>query len=221
MPGTPYHGRVFRNVRCLAATGMLPVAGLLAALTLLGACGEPPQPSLTAPPRPPGSGSVSASGYPSGIVPTMPATVPTTGLPAYPTAGMPTTYPAYPTYPTYPTSTTTPPATATSPTRTGPPPAPKCTKGPSAQQVLAAVKNRPGVPTADLKIIAGPYCAGTWQFSTVEIAAADAEDKYEPLQVVSNGKPETLKVIEAGTDVCSVKIQNEAPPGIRVRACGA
>jgi hypothetical protein len=204
---------VFRNVRRFAATRILVVVGVLTALTLLGACGEPPQPPLTAPPEAPGGGSASASANPSAILPTMPPnTLPTGGvLPTYPTAGLPT----------YPTSTTTPPPTTTSPTTPGPSPAAKCTSGPTAAQVIAVVKERPGIPEAELKVIDGPFCSGTWQFSIVEIAAADAEDEYEPLQVVSNGTPASLKVIEAGTDVCSLKVQNEAPPGIRVRACGA
>lgn len=206
---TPYHGRVLHHARRCAATRVLPVAGVLTALTLLAACGEPPQPSLTAPPEAPGTVSMpAASGYPPVGIATA---LPTAPVPTYPTAGLPT----------YPTATTTPPTTATT-TPPGPSPAPRCTSGPTAQQVLAVVKNRPGIPeAADLKVIDGPFCAGSWQFSVLEIAATDAEDEYEPLLVVSKGAPATLKVIEAGADVCSVKIQNETPAGIRVRACGA
>lgn len=211
MPETPYHKHVSRTVPSLAATRVLPVVGVLTAVIVLGACGEPPQPPLTAPPEAPGNGSASVSAYPSGLLPAMPTTLPTAGLPTYPTPGLPT----------YPRPTTTPPATTTSPTTPGTSPAARCTSGPTAQQVIAEVKKRPGIPDAELKVIDGPFCSGTWQFSIVEIAAADAEDKYEPLQVVSNGAAASLKVIEAGTDVCSVKVQNEAPPGIRVRACGA
>lgn len=209
MPRKSYHGRVSHDARRRAATRLLPVAGVLTALTLLAACGEPPQPALTAPPEAPGTASVSASAYPPVGFPT---TLPTAPVPTYPTAGLPT----------YPTATTTPPTTATTTTPPGPSPAAKCTSGPTAQQVLTVVKNRPGIPEgADLKVIDGPFCAGSWQFSVLEIAAADAEDEYEPLLVVSKGAPATLKVIEAGADVCSVKIQTETPPGIRVRACGA
>jgi hypothetical protein len=205
-------GRVPRNARCPAAARVLPLA--LMTSTLLVACGAPPEPALTAPPGVPGFPSLSGSAYPispTGL-PTGPvATYPTAGLPAYPTP----TYPAYPTA----TSTTTPPATATT---TPPPSAPKCTSGPTAAQMIAAVKQRPGIPAdAELKVIDGPYCAGTWQFTVVEVAAADAEDQVEPLSVVSNGAPAAVKVIEAGADVCSLKVRSEAPPGIRVRACGS
>jgi hypothetical protein len=144
------------------------------------------------------------------VLPTVP---PTAGQPTYP----PPTYPTYPAYPTY----TTPPTVTTPPTTAGPSPAPRCGSTPTRAQVLAAVKGRPGVPTADLKVTDGPFCSGTWQFTIVQIAEADANSSDEPLLVVSNGRLATLKVIEAGTDVCSVKVREEAPAGIRVRACGA
>jgi hypothetical protein len=208
MPRRPYHGRVLRNVSRFRI-GALPVLGVL---TMLAACGEPPTPSLTAPPEAPGGGSASASAYPSGLVPIVPTTLPTATVPTYPTAPVPT----------YPVATTTrpPTTTTTSPRTPGPPPAPKCTNGPTGQQVLAVVKDRPGIPDNELKVIEGPFCAGEWQFAVVEIVPGASEEKVEPLLVVTNGKPATLKVIEAGTDVCSVKVRNEAPTGIRVRACG-
>lgn len=201
-----------------ARGGVLPVAGVLAALTLtlLAACGEPPAPPLTAPPEEPGNGSAPASALPpSGVMPGLPPTMPPVVPTTYPPAGP--VYPTYPAFPTYPAATT--PPTTTSPTP-APSPAPRCGSGPTKEQVLTAVKGRPGVPAADLKVIDGPFCSGTWQFTVVQIAQADA-DSAEPLLVVTKGKPPTIQVIEAGTDVCSVKVRNEAPTGIRVWACGA
>src|SRR4051794_21929695 len=101
----------------------LSIAGVIAALALLGACGEPPAPPLTAPPEEPGNASSAASAPPpSGAVPGLPATVPAPGLP---TAGATTYPPVYPAYPTYPTNTTPPTtATTTSPATPGPSPAP-------------------------------------------------------------------------------------------------
>jgi hypothetical protein len=197
-----------------------PVLGVLvlAALVLLGGCGAPPEPALTAPPQAPGGSPgllSSGPGYPPLGVPTALPT-PTSTLPpvVLPTA-------TYPTYPTYPTRTTRPTtAPTTSPATPGPTPAPKCTAGPSAQQVIAVVKVRPGIPDREIKIDEGPFCAGTWQYSVLEIVATGSEEKYEPLLAVTNGQPAQLKAIEAGTDVCSLKVKNEAPPGIRVRACG-
>lgn len=229
MPGTPYHGRMFRNADRRATVRALPapttpafrapaLRGLaLAVLVTLGGCGAPPEPALTAPPQTPGGGSgLPASGlsYPP---PSLPTTLPT---PTLPPLGLPTA--TYPTYPTYPTTTTRPTtAPTTSPATPGPTPAPKCTSGPSAQQIIAVVKPRPGIPDRELKVIDGPFCAGTWQYAVLEIVATGSEDKYEPLLVVTNGQPAQLKAIEAGTDVCSLKVRNEAPPGVRVRACGA
>ncbi|AGL21640.1 hypothetical protein L083_8130 [Actinoplanes sp. N902-109] len=205
-------------------------AGVLAGVVLvLGACGAPPTPPQSAPPPPTGSPSLDASpalvpslppiaptvpGGPTGVVPTYPGVVPTYPgvVPTYPGV-VPTTR-----YPPPVTRTTTPPTTpATSP----PPGAPRCTNGPTAAQVIAAVQGTAGIPDDPLKVIDGPYCSGSWQFSVVEIAEKDAEDSDEELAVVTTGKPATLTLIEAGTDVCSTKVQSDAPTGIRVRACGA
>jgi hypothetical protein len=66
------------------------------------------------------------------------------------------------------------------------------------------VKGKPGIPDSELAVHAGPYCSGSWQFTELELA----------------GKPAALTVVEAGADVCSDRVQHDAPPGIRVRACG-
>ena len=197
---------------------MLPVAGCA---VLLAGCGSPPQPLPTAPPR-------TASGGPAGSG--MPSAGP--ALPSYPAGGLPgagslpgTLPPGLATYPTYPVPTvttrpTTAPTTRPTPSRSTPPPAPRCTGGPTAQQVLDLVKNRPGIPQATLTVTEGPYCAGTWQFTIVGIAG-QSDDDVEPLLVVSTGRPSALSLLEAGTDVCTDRVERDAPPGIRVRACGS
>ncbi len=219
-PRTTYHERVLRDVRRRAARRLLP---FVAALTALAACGEPPAPPASSPPEPAGSSSAgaSASAYAPGVVPTVPTTLPPAGLPTagLPTGGVPPAYTPYTPF-TPPATTGATPATTT-PRTPGPPGAPKCTAGPSAAQVIAVVKGTPGIPDRELKVIDGPFCSGTWQIATVEIVARDAEQKYEPLFVVTTGKPSTLRLVEAGTDVCSQQVQNDAPAGIRVRACGA
>jgi hypothetical protein len=177
---------------------LLPAVG---AVVVLAGCGTPPEPLPTAPPKTYGipSAPPSGSGYPSGVVPSYPP--PTGGFPAYPT----------PTYPAYPTATTPTPAATT-----GPPPAPNCTNGPTKAQVLAVVKDNPGIPpNTRLVVQGGPYCAGTWQFTTLGKPGAD------PLAVVTNGKPTALKLVELGQDVCSDHVQHAAPVGIRVWACGS
>jgi hypothetical protein len=202
---------VLRNVRY-----RLPVvAGLL---TLLAACGEPPAPPLTAPPGAspsPAGASGPVLPLPSGYTPVVP--LPTNGLP-------PATVP---TLPYVPPATLPPPVTTTPPRTTPPttrptstvPPAPKCTSGPTAAQMLAVLEDQPGLPDEELKVVSGPFCAGSWQFATVRIADADPK-KAEELFVVTTGPPTALEVIEAGTAVCSAEVQTRAPAGIRVRACG-
>jgi len=182
---------------------------VLAGCCVLAGCGEPPQPLPTAPPE--AHGVVpSDSAVPSFAAPTMPGLptggLPPGGLPTYPAGGLPT----------YPAVTTTPPTTPPSPT---PSPAAKCSSGPSGAQVLAVVKGKAGIPDAQLEVHAGPYCSGSWQFTELEIVGK-GDDEVDPLLVVTTGKPEALSLVEAGADVCSDRVQNEAPKGIRVRACG-
>ena len=184
-------------------------------LIMAAACGEPPQPLPTSPPFASPSG-VAGSGAPAGGYPTLAGTPP--GLP---TAGLPTgIMPTYPTYPTYPGQTTT---TTTTPTTKSPTPTPshaaKCTGEPTGAQILALIKGKPGIPTATLKVNAGPYCSGEWSFMTVEISGKDA-DQQDPLMVVATGKGATLGLVAAGSDVCNDPVQTSAPPGIRVLACG-
>jgi hypothetical protein len=101
----------------------------------------------------------------------------------------------------------------------GPPPAPLCTKGPSAAQVLAVIKDNPAIPeNTTLAVQTGPYCAGSWHYTTVGEAGVP---DVEPLAVVTSGKPASLKLVELGQDVCSDNVQRKAPVGIRVWACGS
>jgi len=186
---------------------LMPWLFASAMLAALAACGAPPQPLPTAPPK---ANDLPSSGA---AIPSLGASVP--GLPtgALPPGGLPTQ--PVGTFPTYPVITT-PPTTPASPT---PPPAPRCTSGPSGAQVLAVVKGKPGIPDKELEVRAGPYCSGSWQFTELELAGK-SEDEVEPLLVVTTGKPSALTVVEAGADVCSDRVQDDAPSGIRVRACG-
>jgi hypothetical protein len=81
------------------------------------------------------------------------------------------------------------------------------------------ITGKPGIPDVDLNVRAGPYCSGSWQFTELGIAGKDA-DEVESLLVVTIGPPDSLTLVEAGTDVCSSRVQADAPKGIRVRACG-
>ncbi|MET0424180.1 MAG: hypothetical protein ABW046_09910, partial [Actinoplanes sp.] len=171
--------------------------------------GTQPLPTLT-------GGVPGIPGYPTGGAP---------GIPGYPTGGVPG-IPGYPTggvpgYPTYPVPGATLPTTAPT-TRTATPTpahAARCTGQPTRAQILALIKGKPGMPNATLTVLDGPYCSGVWSFATVEVAGRDP-DEIEPLMVVTTGKGSTLALIAAGSDVCIDRVQTEAPPGIRVLACG-
>jgi hypothetical protein len=174
--------------------------------TVLAGCGSPPQPLPSSAPQV-GAGDESASSGPPplGALPTVPV-VPV----------VPNTLPPTIVVPTYPPLTTTAPTTVPTPT---PSPAAACTNGPSKAQILALVDGKPGIPDEKLEVTAGPYCSGSWQLSELRIKGKD-DDEADPLLVVTKGKPASLTLLEAGGDVCSDEVQSEAPPGIRVRACG-
>jgi hypothetical protein len=202
-----------RSLRHAAQRSLLLVLGLVG---MLAGCGAPPKPLATAPPQPPRSGAVLPSGapYPSGgLPPTMPAaTLPTGGLPTQP----------YPTGfgPTYPTATLPTTRPTTTPTRSLPPAAPRCTSGPSRPQVLAVIKDNPTIPADKQPVVKeGPFCAGSWQFTVVGSTVQDPEGE-EPLLVVTTGRPAALRLVVIGTDVCTDRVEDDAPAGIRVRACG-
>jgi hypothetical protein len=195
---------------------MTPVARLtvitarllaMAAAALLPACGMPPQPLPSAPPEAAGSAGT-PSAYPSVGMPVFPAPSESGPAGGYPTVALPTL------------PTTVPKVTA-SPPPPRPSPAPACAHGPTAAQVVAVVKTRPGIPTGPaLEAKQGPYCAGTWQF-TVLGETGKTLDQVDPLLVVTTGRPPALTVVEAGADVCSSHVEHAAPSGIRVLACGS
>jgi hypothetical protein len=121
-----------------------------------------------------------------------------------------------------------PPSTATvSPGPTVPPTAPtgapvspspgfgeqtavNCAGEPAEDEVLALLRDE-GVlgGGADAEVVEGPLCSGTWQYTVVSVPDLD------PLQVVTRGEPDALELVTAGTDVCSVEVRIQAPPGIR------
>jgi len=205
---------VFRLAACRPLAGVLLVA-------VLAGCGAPPEPPPTAPPAPRESTSLGPSGVPLPPGGLPPGVLPSGGLPsgypagALPPGGVPTVA-----APTYPTPAATRPIPSPSPTRSTPPPAPVCRNGPSKQQVLGVIKGKPGIPTRPLEVRFGPYCAGSWQLTIIGIVGETA-DEEEQLLVVTSGRPAALTLVEAGTDVCTDRVEDDAPAGIRVRACGS
>ncbi|MDQ0367676.1 hypothetical protein [Catenuloplanes indicus] len=91
-----------------------------------------------------------------------------------------------------------------------------CQGDPAASDVIAVLR-RTGdlVPaTGTARVTSGPFCAGTWQLSLVTVPGA------EPLFVVTSGPAATLKLVTAGTNVCSARVRGAAPSAIRAVACG-
>jgi hypothetical protein len=129
-----------------------------------------------------------------------------------PTAAPPTPTP----FPTAPP--TLPPTTTAAPSPTGFPEttAVNCGGDPAGREVLAVLR-RAGLVTGSTgaRVVTGPMCAGTWQWTVVRMPDAD------PLQVVTRGAPGSLRLVTAGTDVCSIPVRTGAPAGIRAAACDA
>jgi hypothetical protein len=132
-------------------------------------------------------------------------------------------YPAFTGYPTLGATTTSPTSrpTVLPPRTPGPTPshAARCTGEPTGPQILALAKTMNGVPPDPLRVQAGPFCSAAWSLTTLEVTGKDT-DQVEPLMVVATGKGSTLAPVALGQDVCNARVQRDAPPGIRVLACG-
>ncbi|MEV4345378.1 hypothetical protein AB0J83_12950 [Actinoplanes sp. NPDC049596] len=180
---------------------------------LLAACGEPPQPQPTSPTY------ATASVAPIPLDPSLalPATPPVT-TPPVTVPPLPTTYPTV--APTTAITATTLPPTTTAPTEKSPTPtpshAPKCTTAPTGPEIVALAKQQQGMAGKPLKVQEGPRCSGVWSFTALELSGVEED----PFMVVATGSGATLKLVAAGTEVCIDPVQNSAPPGIRVLACG-
>jgi hypothetical protein len=84
-----------------------------------------------------------------------------------------------------------------------------CDGKPGVDRVVAVLKAK-GLIGSSATVTAkeGPLCAGTWQYTVLSVAGR------EPLQVVTHGAPGALKLVTAGTEVCSVEVRTQAPLGI-------
>jgi hypothetical protein len=86
-----------------------------------------------------------------------------------------------------------------------------CGGKPTGAQVVRVLR-RDGdlLPNGRVSIETGPMCAGTWQYTVVAVPGR------EPLAVVTRGRPRALRLVTAGTSVCSsIQVRVQAPPGIR------
>jgi len=181
---------------------MLLAPAALAAL--LAGCGTPPAVA----PITPAPGVEQATPTPTiSPAPTFPP--PAAGAPAVPSAPGP----AVPGAPAVPGGQPSG-APAPTPSRTGPP-ARDCAGKPDAQTLLALLRGPRGVlgPDTAVTVTSGPLCAAGWQFTVLSAPG------HGSLQVITRGEPDALRVVTAGTDLCTPQIRAEAPPGIAALAC--
>ncbi|WP_438941275.1 hypothetical protein [Micromonospora craterilacus] len=91
-----------------------------------------------------------------------------------------------------------------------------CHGSPSQQRIVDLVRGRNGLlpRNAKVRVRTGPLCAADWHFTVLDVTG------YEPLQVVTRDQAGTLRLVTAGTDVCSVEVRVAGPTGIRTLACG-
>lgn len=119
-----------------------------------------------------------------------------------------------------PTATATPTPTATPSPTPSPSPSPSalvsCAGSPSQAQVTALLRRSANLPrNARVTFKTGPLCAADWQYSVVEVP------DRETLQAVTRGPASALRLVTAGSDVCTIPVRIEAPTPIRTVACEA
>ncbi|MEV0392834.1 hypothetical protein [Polymorphospora rubra] len=172
------------------------LACVLAGTVLLTNCGTPPE--LRPPPGVPVPTPSTPTGTPGadGSRPPVESTTP-------PTPGSPV-----------------PPTVTPSPTYGGFT-AVNCAGNPSGAQVTDLLRRSPGLlrANATLRVLREPVCAGTWQYTVVEVTVPGRGGS--PMQVVSTGRAASLILVTAGSDVCNAQVRATAPAGIRTLACDA
>jgi hypothetical protein len=90
-----------------------------------------------------------------------------------------------------------------------------CAGKPSTAQVVSALRrDRSDIPLGGTAPTAstGPLCAGSWQYTVLSLP------NREPLQVITRGPVAALKVVTAGTYVCTPTVTATAPAGIAAAA---
>ncbi|MEG3634479.1 hypothetical protein [Micromonospora palythoicola] len=129
----------------------------------------------------------------------------------------PTRTPSSPTSPATPSFGVLPGAVPTIPSADPGLVAVACTREPSAKRIIELVRGRRGLlpGSARVSVSKGPLCAADWHLTTLDVAG------YEPLQVVTRDRAGTLRLVTAGTDVCTAEVRVASPPGIQALACGS
>ncbi|WP_374225229.1 hypothetical protein [Micromonospora sp. C95] len=129
----------------------------------------------------------------------------------------PTRTPSSPTAPVTPSFGLLPGAGPTTPSADPGLVAVACTGEPSAKRIIELVRGRRGLlsSSARVSVSNGPLCAADWHLTSLDVAG------YEPLQVVTRDRAGTLRLVTAGTDVCTAEVRVASPPGIQTLACGS
>ncbi|MBW4703870.1 hypothetical protein [Micromonospora sp. RL09-050-HVF-A] len=142
--------------------------------------------------------------------PPVPLAPPTPAVSAPPATspGMP---PVTPTLPVIPTRPSTPPQ----PTPTAATVATACAGRPSANSVIGLLRSDVLPGDVSVRAVEGPLCADGWHYTVLAVSG------HEELQAVSRGEPGALRLVTAGTDVCSIEVKAVAPSAIRTLACDA
>jgi hypothetical protein len=88
-----------------------------------------------------------------------------------------------------------------------------CAGQPTADQVVALLRAGKVLPVgATVTTINGPLCSGSWQYTALDVAGLG------PLQAVTEGAGSALRLVTAGTDVCTPAVTGQAPAGVRAVA---
>ena len=90
-----------------------------------------------------------------------------------------------------------------------------CAGRPSADRVVGLLRGRVLPRGVSVRATQGPLCAADWQYTVLAVTG------HEELQVVTRTESTALRLVTAGTDVCSIEVRAVAPPGIRTLACDA
>jgi hypothetical protein len=89
-----------------------------------------------------------------------------------------------------------------------------CLGTPSGDQVIATIRQKTRLlpQTGTIAVPTGPLCSGTWQYTILQAPGKD------PLVVITKGAPTALTIVTAGSDVCTITVQTQAPAGLLAAA---
>lgn len=112
--------------------------------------------------------------------------------------------------PSVPTRLPTPPTVRPSSSGFSEYVATSCNGRPSASQVIAVVRPKLNLAAnVQITVTTQPTCAGTWQYTVLSVP------NHELVHVVTNGAPDALKVVAAGSNPCIPAVRVSAPSGLR------